>query len=360
DTASLQAEPDDQRNHHIHCRAGQRDEDFLLRVVRHFFHRGHTADRQQRNALCLDAEAACRQGMAKLVHHHAGKQDQHEANALYHGGAVAGLAPDAQADPQQDQEKSEVNENIYPGDAGEFPGPFDSGCIHGISVRQNNRRVLRWLKFSPFSAQVPQKVLHTCSPCAGGPSQSCASAWSSNGRISSESRRSKPARLCCDSASLITCSTRWLRGIMPGLVARMASRRAGADTGSRSRRAAQRGAQSSQACGRANSTRTAGASVGARLASHSWRHSRVKSTSFWSMAASRSSIHAASSGSSLLRPSLARKRARRALSDCVLMARTCSVASATALSSSSSSSGTRVSAKRAMFHCTMAGCMRHA
>ncbi len=71
--AGAEKQDQDDSDHDIHRRAGQRDQEFLARLFRHPLQPGDAADRQKRDIRRLDAVAAGSQHVAELMRHHAGK-----------------------------------------------------------------------------------------------------------------------------------------------------------------------------------------------------------------------------------------------------------------------------------------------
>ena len=66
------------RDHHVHQRPGDRDDQFLRRLFRNALQPRHAADRQQRDVGRLDAVAPRREDVAELVQQHADEQQHDE------------------------------------------------------------------------------------------------------------------------------------------------------------------------------------------------------------------------------------------------------------------------------------------
>jgi hypothetical protein len=109
---------------------GEGNGDLLQRFFRHALKPGEPADRKQRDVRRSDAITAGHQRMAEFMGNDAGEQRQDEDDTLDRGRHAALLIM-SDADPQQQQEKGDVDADFRsenPGDC-ERPGHKRSPCV---------------------------------------------------------------------------------------------------------------------------------------------------------------------------------------------------------------------------------------
>ena len=133
-----QEQPDQPGDDHVDSRSRQCDQDFLFRVVGHFFQGGHATDGQQNDVTGLYAEVPGGEGMAQFVQHHAAEQGEYEDHALHDGLQVLFGTPVTQCDPQQQDEKSRMHIDGNPGEAAQTHGPFHGGLVLAVSVHEKS------------------------------------------------------------------------------------------------------------------------------------------------------------------------------------------------------------------------------
>ena len=109
--------------HNVHQRTGERNDQFLPRIVRHPLQPRHAANGQERNVRRANAEAARGQRVAELVQQHAAEKRQQEHHAPRRRRRAAELVV-AEPDPGQEQQECEVQPDFNAGDASNCNGPF--------------------------------------------------------------------------------------------------------------------------------------------------------------------------------------------------------------------------------------------
>ncbi len=107
----VQNEDQDRGDDDVHRRPGERDQDFLTRVLRHALEPREPADRQKRDVRRADAVAPRRQRMAELVRDHAGEERQDEEDAIDRRLRPAFLVI-GDRDPGEEQKEGDVNADL--------------------------------------------------------------------------------------------------------------------------------------------------------------------------------------------------------------------------------------------------------
>jgi hypothetical protein len=78
-----------QRDHHVHERTSQRDDEFLPRFIGHSLQTGDAANRQKGNVRSIDPIVFCCDGVTKLVQDHTDEQQEHKNHAPKRDGRAA-------------------------------------------------------------------------------------------------------------------------------------------------------------------------------------------------------------------------------------------------------------------------------
>ncbi len=119
-----QADRDEEprRDDHVHERPGERDDQFLMGLVRHALHAGDPSDGQQGDVRRLDAEGLRGDGVAELVQEDARKEQEDEADPL-HGGLFPSGQVIADPDEGEQQEEGQMDPDFDAGDGGDTDGP---------------------------------------------------------------------------------------------------------------------------------------------------------------------------------------------------------------------------------------------
>ena len=107
---------------HVHQRAGDGDQEFLIRRFRDALEAGHAADRQQRHVGGRHAESARREDVTEFMRHHAREQQDQKGKRLPRRFRTAG-DPAGAEDPAEEQQKGDVDAHRRAGDRADIEGP---------------------------------------------------------------------------------------------------------------------------------------------------------------------------------------------------------------------------------------------
>ena len=114
-------------DHDIHQRAGDGDQEFLVRLLRDALEPSDAADRQQRHVRRRHAERARREDVAELVRHHAGKQQDEEGKSPATPLSGPPDDPAGGENPAQEQQEGDVDAHRRSGDPADIERPGHEG-----------------------------------------------------------------------------------------------------------------------------------------------------------------------------------------------------------------------------------------